>query len=74
MLKSRLKNFTLYATLKAAGHVILFTFQAYQRQKWFAAKVLSLSPVLVFKSLGRNIGSRAIAFPSRYRTLFYRII
>ena len=30
MLKRKLKNFTLYATLKAAGHVILFTFQIYQ--------------------------------------------
>ena len=47
MLKTRLKNVTLYAALKAAGHVILFTFQAYQRQKWFTAKVLSLSSFLV---------------------------
>ena len=46
----------------------------YQRQKWFTAKVLSLSSFLVFKSLGSNIGSRAIVFLSRYRTLFYRII
>ena len=37
VLKTKLKNFTLYATLKAPGHVILFTFQTYRGQKWFSA-------------------------------------